>query len=328
MDARLACVAMLLIVSPSVAQQAKPAKPMQLVTSFGPGAIPLPASSAWQPRMISVYDNNRRPVIEFEDPETRVTLSFVLYENLSGKPTAEGCRQDAIEPILNQMGKEISNRVDGEIEDGNGGKLATTSYSMKLLETAHNHDFFAFAGDAKVCAEAHASVVAGKPDEDAVLKAAVAEFHPNLTYQPLSPDFYIVATLLFKRAPEQALPYYEASLESMPQGAVYQAPRRVVTDQLVMSLSRTKDWKAAKAVAQKAIAADPEYPINYYNLACADAETGDVGRRPVATSTGVRSASEPAERTSALPDPTQDPSLLKLKANQGFWSFVQALPQS
>ena len=309
------------------AQLAPAKKQMQLVTWFGQGGIALPLGGAWEPSMISVYDKNMRPVIEFENHETKVTLSFALFENNSGVAGAPGCRKDAIDPIVEQMGKNISDRKDGEMADGRGGTYATTSYAMKLLETAHNHDVFAFAGDAKMCAEVHASVVAGKPDEDAVLKAALAEFHPDLSYKPTTQDFYMIGTLLYKRAPEQAAPYYKASLETMPQGSAYTLPRRVITDQLVLSLGRSGDLKDSRAVAQQAISADPEYPLNYYSLACADAEAGDAANARV----HLQQAFDRRANTikgKPLPDPATNSSLLKLKGDKAFWDFVLGLPKS
>jgi tetratricopeptide (TPR) repeat protein len=41
-----------------------------------------------------------------------------------------------------------------------------------------------------------------------------------------------------------------------------------------MSSGMSGDIVDSRAVAEKAIAADPDYPINYYNLAVADAEQG------------------------------------------------------
>ncbi len=311
----------------SIAQLAPAKKQMQLVTWFGPGGIALPLGGEWEPTMISVYDKNMRPVIEFENHETKVTLSFALFENNSGMAGAEGCRKDAIDPILEQMGKNISDRKDGEMDDGRGGKYATTSYAMKLLETAHNHDVFAFAGDAKVCAEVYASVVAGKPDEEAVLKAALAEFRPDLAYKPTTQDFYMIGTLLYKRAPEQAAPYYKASLETMPQGSAYTIPRRVITDQLVLALGRSGDLKDSRAVAQQAIASDPEYPLNYYNLACADAEAGDAANAKVHLQQAFDRRANMV-KGKPLPNPTTDSSLLKLKSDKAFWAFVEGLPKS
>src|SRR5580704_9952594 len=75
-------------------------KPMMLVTWFGPGGISLPTIGEWKPDMITVYDKGTRPVAQYKNSKTNVMASFILFENLSGDPTAQGCRNDAINPII------------------------------------------------------------------------------------------------------------------------------------------------------------------------------------------------------------------------------------
>jgi predicted Zn-dependent protease len=54
---------------------------------------------------------------------------------------------------------------------------------------------------------------------------------------------------------------------------------RILTDQLVISYCITGNLKKAFALLDVAIGKGPEYPINYYDLACANAEDGDKPRR-------------------------------------------------
>jgi len=104
------------------------------------------------------------------------------------------------------------------------------------------------------------------------MNAVLADFHPDLTYQPNTIDYFMLATLLFKSSPALSIPYYDSSLKSMPNDVRFLTPRRIATDQLVMALGMSGDLKNSRAYAERAIASDPDYPINYYNLACADAE--------------------------------------------------------
>ncbi len=94
-----------------------------------------------------------------------------------------------------------------------------------------------------------------------------------------------------------------------------------------MSLGMSGDLKDSRAVAEHAIAADPEYPLNYYNLACADAEQGN------ATDARVHLQQAFDHRANVLkgesmPDPTKDDSILKLKKDKTFWAFVLTLPKN
>ncbi len=141
----------------------------------------IPNGPDWKLELINVYDKGTRPVLQMSNARTNVTASFILFENNSGQPNAQGCRKDAIDPIVESQGKLISERVDGESKDPGGNPLAMTSYMTAIGDTkAKQHSIFAFAGDAKTCAEIHVSTLAGTPNEEPNLKAAIAEFDPKL----------------------------------------------------------------------------------------------------------------------------------------------------
>jgi hypothetical protein len=311
------------------AQQAVDSKPLMLVTWFGAGAIALPAGQGWKPEMmLTVYDEDTRPVAQYSKGAS-LTVSFILFENLSGQSSAGGCRKDAIDPILEHDAKLISKRVDGEAKSASGEILATTSYllDMSVAGGHHQRNLFGFAGNAKTCAEIHISSVVETPSEEDAIKAVLADFHPDLTYKPSATDYFRLASVLFNKSPGLAAPYYKASLDAMPNEASYLTPRRVTTDQLVMALGMSGDMKDSRAVAENAIAADPDYPINYYNMACADAEQGDA----TAAKTHLQQAFDRRANVlkgESMPDPANDDSILKLKKDSAFWAFVLALPKS
>jgi tetratricopeptide (TPR) repeat protein len=309
------------------AQQTAASTPLMLVTWFGPGAIALPHGQDWKAEMLTVYDNVTRPVAQFSKGDAGLTVSFSIFENQSGKPSAEGCREDAISPILKHDAKLISKRVDGEVKTTTGETLATTSYllDMGLAGGHYSHNLFGFTGNAKACAEIHISSVSGTPTEDR-MKFVLAGFHPDLTYQPNALDYFRLASVLFKDSPSLAAPYYKASLDAMPSDTTSITPRRVTTDQLVMSLGMSGDLKNSRAVAEKAIATDPDYPLNYYNLACADAEQGDATAAKLHLQQAFDRQANVLKGES-MPDPTKDDSILKLKKNEAFWAFVLTLPK-
>lgn len=90
-----------------------------LLTWFGPGALELPTGQDWKPQLLTVYDGGRRPVAQYHKGAA-LTVSFILFENLSGKPTAQGCREDAITPIIQQNPESISRRTDAEMKNADG----------------------------------------------------------------------------------------------------------------------------------------------------------------------------------------------------------------
>ena len=311
------------------AQDTAAATPLMLATWFGTGAIALPAGQGWKPEMLTVYDKGTRPVAQFKKGTTGMTASFILFENRSGKPTAQGCREDVVTPIVEHDAKLISKRVDGDSNAGGGEVLATTSFliDMSLAGGKHQHNLFGFAGDAKTCAEIHISTVIDTAGADDEMKAVLADFHPDLSYTPTAIDYFKLASVLFKNAPELAAPYYKSSLDAMPKDASFNTPRRVTTDQLVMSLGMSGDIKNSRAVAEMAIAADPDYPINYYNLACADAEQGNAAQAKTHLQEGFDRRAN-VLKGELMPDPTKDDSILKLKKNKEFWEFVQTLKKN
>jgi len=163
------------------AQKLPAITPKMLVTWYGLGGIPLPTDPEWKLKLLTAYNNAAEPAAEFKIETTNVIVSFLIVENKSGKPTADSCRDDAIQVIQKgDSGKLLTNQTEGEMSDGHGGTFAIASHFTYLDATSHNHDIFAFAGDKKVCAEIHASTVSGKPDEDKRLADALALFHPDL----------------------------------------------------------------------------------------------------------------------------------------------------
>ena len=307
--------------------QASAEKHLMLVTWFGPGGIQLPNEKNWKLDILNVYDNGRRPVAQYSQSESQLVASYILFENLSGSPNAQGCRKDAIDPILAHAAKSISSRADGETKNAAGEALATTSYLIDMTGSHHQRNLFGFAGDAKTCAEIHISSVIETAAEDEAMKAVLTGFHPDLTYEPKAYDYFLIASILFKTSPALAAPYYKSSLDIMPSDPNYTTPRRIATDQLVMALGMSGDLKASRAIAEKAIVTDPDYPMNYYNLACVDAEEGNADAAKLHLQQAFDRRTHVLKGES-MPDPTKDDSILKLKKNESFWSFVLALPKS
>jgi tetratricopeptide (TPR) repeat protein len=307
-------------------QQGSKAKHLRLVTWFGPGAIELPAGGDWKPELLTVYDNGRRPVAQFANETNSQTASFILFENLSGEPSSKGCREDVISSIIQQDSKLISKRVDGEVKNAEGEVFSTTSYlvDMKVAAGSQQYNLFGFAGNATTCAEIHISKTGQASAKEELEKSLLAEFHPDLDFRPGAADYFMIASVLFKGSPGLAAPYYNSALETMPQGDSYLKSRRVITDQLVMSLGLSGKMHESRAIAEKAITADPEYPLNYYNLACLDAEQGKTADARTHLKQAFDRRSNVIQGES-MPDPAKDSSILKLKKDRAFWDFVMSL---
>ena len=85
--------------------------------------------------------------------------------------------------------------------------------------------------------------------------------------------------------------------------------------------------QGSRSYAERGIKKDPDYPLNYYNLACADAEEGNAKDAKL----HLQQAFDRKANTipgAKLPDPTKDDSIVKLKKDKTFWAFVETLSTS
>jgi hypothetical protein len=313
---------------PALGQGRGTGKPVMLVSTFAPGGIELPSGEDWKPRSLTIHDNGRRPVALFQRTDG-LSVSFILFENLYDTATSKGCRKDAMDGIVDKLGSKIAKRMDAEKKLEGNRELATTSYLMSMAPDVpgkFQHNTFGFVAGAKVCAEIHVSSVNDSPEEEEKINSIVSGFKPDVDFKPTSADYFLIASLLFRNAPGDAAPYFKASLAAMPKDDSFKTARRVATDQLVMALGMSGDMKSSRAVAEAAIQADPDYPINYYNLACADAEENNASQaRNHLQQAFDRRANVLKGET--MPDPTRDDSIMKLKTDKAFWEFVLKLPK-
>jgi tetratricopeptide (TPR) repeat protein len=315
---------------------------INLVAATVSGRVEVPPATNWKFSRIDLYDDGARPVVTFNDPTTHLTLSVILFPNHSGNPTPEGCRKDALDPLLQHLDTEAVLK-DKTLDTRNtpaGATLATGSYlianASKLTDTPiQQQNVFAFLGNAHTCAELHLSKVDYKPADLPLFNAALDQFIFDADYQPTSDDYAILAKTFYRTAQNfpAAAVYYQRALDTLPDTLPTTQPptvpfRRYLTDQLSMSYAITGDIKRSREVNEQAIKIDPDYPLYYYNLACADAEQGNA----TDAHTHLKQAFDRKANTlpgEHLPDPTTDDSIKKLKKNKDFWAFVQTLsPQA
>ena len=324
-----------LLALPLAAQQHKQ---INLVAATVPGRVEVPPSGNWKPTRVDLYDDGVRPVLTFEDPGTHMTLSVILFPNNTGKPSAESCRKDVFDPLVEHMESEavLKNKTLDTRVTPTGASLATASYLItnmsKMFDSpVKQENVFAFLGNAHTCAEIHLSKMDYTPADLPLFNAALDKFSFDGNYQPTSQDYTTLASIYYRNAQNYpaAAVYYQRALDILP---LAQPPnpsaRRFLTDQLSMSYGIAGDIKRSRAVNEQAIKDDPDYPRYYYNLACADAEQGNAADARVHLQQAFdrKANTLPGEH---LPDPAGDDSIQKLKKNKEFWAFVQTLnPQA
>ena len=127
-----------------------------------------------------------------------------------------------------------------------------------------------------------------------------------------------------------AAPIFEAALSKINDNDAgpfrnARTTRRVITDQAGMSYGISGDIAKARTIFEKAIAEDPDYPLYYYNLACADADEKKLAdaRRHLQQAFARKANVISGE---SMPDPTKDDSFLPYRNNKEFWTFLESLP--
>jgi tetratricopeptide (TPR) repeat protein len=261
-----------------------------------------------------------------KDDQDGIDLLVFLFLNPEEAPlTGEKCR-DAILRHEKEENPGLTLQSKSSFQSKEG-TLAVAEYSANSPRGKWSM-VRAFAAAEDLCADIEFSSQHEISNSTPAVKEALA----SVSFEPgAKQDFqglFSYATVLFRHEmPKQAAPVYEQALSVLPADDVSGKWRRVATDQAVMAYGMSGDLAKSRALANRAMQTDPEYPMNYYNLACADAEEGNAAQAKIHLQEAFdrRKNTLPGE---SLPDPTQDDSILKLKSDQAFWSFVENLQKN
>lgn len=294
------------------------------------GRVVLPPSQDWQPQSIVLLDTGTRPVVTFKSKVSGIDLTVILFQNNTGAPTSESCREAVMRPILANLANSaiVKNVAKGTRPEAEGPALAVQSYFIERVGDTplRQQNLFGFYGDRSVCAEIHISkpvyISADAPQFERTLK--LIRFESG--YEPTSHDYSTIGTIYFAAAQSYpaAVVYYQRALDTLGSSASDLNTRRFLVDQLSISYGMSGDMTSSRKVNKEAIARDPDYPIYYYDLACADAEEGnvDAARAHLQQAFDRRRNVLPGE---TFPDPATDDSFAKLKDDKGFSDFVNQL---
>jgi hypothetical protein len=165
--------------------------------------------------------------------------------------------------------------------------------------------------------------------DDADIKKIFTSYQLDENYAPKFEDVLLYAQMLYQAGRYAAAgPVFEAALAKLNAnpGPTAKTMRRVVTDQAGMAYGMSGDIAKARVIFEKGVAEDPDYPLYYYNLACADAEEKNLSaaRDNLQKAFDRKANVIPGEH---MPDPTSDDSFLPFRSNKEFWTFLQSLKQ-
>ncbi|MEO6805019.1 MAG: tetratricopeptide repeat protein [Edaphobacter sp.] len=248
---------------------------------------------------------------------TALLFLFLTPENTHGTPAS--CRQAELEQIKKGMG---ANLIDAKLDPS--GKDNNSIATMLITEKNGQH-LYGFRGADDQCLSME---VYSDPRTTLDLSKAssfLARQKYDANYVPSGKDKFIYAEVLYRSQQyKAAAPIYLDFLKSLPNNPSNLMQRRIATDNMGMALGMSGDVDGARKVFEEAVRSDPDYPLNYYNLACADAEQG----KAIDAKIHLQQAFDRKANTikgEQMPDPTKDDSILKLRSDKNFWAFVQTL---
>jgi tetratricopeptide (TPR) repeat protein len=345
-------------------QDVKPQRAISLVEPLGPGRIVISFGQGWQLKAAylkgnvdqyigtgwwlsqktknpSIKDDGLAPEIELINPVTDLDVTFSLFPNpiYSRYPAAprsklpEDCRDNDSSLFVILSGQsfgsaqEVFEKVKVDSKTAPSGRpMATASFLYRSKgSSSPEKRLFGFNLADPLCAKIQIVKPSYQQGDEPVLKAALDAFVFEPDYTPTSTDYSTLGALLYKfmKSYASAAVYYQRALDTLPSDAPLQI-RRVLVDQLSMSYGISGQLKHSRAVNEAAIQTDPDYPLYYYNLACADAEQGKAADAKLHLQQAFdrKANTLPGEH---LPDPTKDDSILKLKKDKSFWTFVESL---
>lgn len=310
--------AMLLFTSVTCTAQVTPGK-LSFALPEHPGSLSLNQGN-FKIKELSAKPNNREFGVRAEDGDLHLLAFLFLWPE---KPhlTAETCRD---EMIKSEGAEEV---IKGRLsfKSTSGVDIATV---LMIPKSGNSSTVRAFVASGDLCADMsftdpHPITEQMVPMEKTKAILNTLQFDPQAKPTFVGTFAYATVEWQNKQIKGAALAY-KAALELVDTSDDPLKWRRVTTDQLSMSLGMSGDLQQSRAVNQAAIARDPDYPLYYLNLACADAEEGNAA----AARTHLQQAFDRRANVlkgESFPDPSTDDSILKLKNDKDFWSFVESL---
>ena len=247
-------------------------------------------------------------------------LAFLFLTPENKNQTAQTCLKGDLDQVVKDAGKTGTN-VQTNPKGRDTGAIATALVT-------HPNGFmslYKYFGAADQCVVIQAYADKGSKLDVAAADALLDRQQYDPAYVPTDNDKFVYAMLLTKTNRQAAAaPIFADFLKSVPSTKDTLNQRRVATDIVGMNLGMSGKIVEARQLFNQAIKTDPVYPLNYYNLSCADAEEGKVADAKLHLHQAFdRKANMlPGEK---MPDPTADDSIQKLKNNKEFWAFVQTL---
>lgn len=131
-------------------------------------------------------------------------------------------------------------------------------------------------------------------------------------------QFFLGQSLFRQEKYADAISSYEKARDLLQSGKILSLEqKRILTDQLAMAYGMGGQLEKARVLLEEAARKDPDYPLNYYNLACAFAEKGDKDKMLANLSLAFRYRANMLTGEQ-FPDPRADSSFQKYVHDSDF----------
>jgi tetratricopeptide (TPR) repeat protein len=287
---------------------------------------------SWSAKGFKVLESSAKPTgreigVRGKEESGRLTfLGFLFVFPEQAPLTSAKCRDRVLEPEK-KSNATLKILETSEIAQAGSLPVSVVSYSAQGHDGKTLYSVRGFVATGDICGDlefySDTPITAG----DADLKPVFASYQLDENYVPTFRDVLLYAEILYQKQMYQAAaPVFERALAKLKEnpGIDARTMKRVATDQAGMAYGMSGDIQKARAIFDQAIREDPDYPMYYYNLACADAEEKNLGsaRQHLQEAFDRKANVIPGE---SMPDPSADDSFLPYRNNQEFWMFLEGL---
>ena len=207
--------------------------------------------------------------------------------------------------------------------------VSLATYTTKQRDGSAGYHVRGFVASGNICGDLEVYSTRQISDSDSAVSRIFASYRFDPKYLPGFSDVVLYAQILYDTNMfAAAAPYFEKALTMVPaDGAPFptaKTARRVLTDQAGMAFGISGNVSKARTIFEEATKTDPDYPLYYYNLACADAEEENLANARIHLQQAFARKANVISGEN-MPDPTTDDSFLPYKDNRDFWMLLEQL---
>jgi tetratricopeptide (TPR) repeat protein len=285
-------------------------------------ALKIPATGfrMERPRMLPSPDSRS---IFTTNKHTGVTLSAYLEK--APKPgSAKDCRE-----YYWPMGKQSSVPKEGiKLSEADDKAIVEYTVPEAMGQKLDQRNVNVYLAEDGYWMDVHVSKAAAKPEDEKMFREIIRGIRIERNYTPTTADlvgFGAIHSLRQEHA--KAIPFYEKALEKEKTAPTLDRDAwKSLVNQLGLSYGMSGDAKKAKDIYEWGIKREPQYPMFYYNLACACAEVNDKegALRNLKLAFQYKQNMLPDEK---MDDPREDPSFSKCLKDAAFAAELAKLKQ-